>query len=177
MNNPEVIFNPKDVFVLDEQGISSLKKCAESNERRTARICLHQSIAEPVHQMIIVHFKGVYVRPHRHPEKTESFHLIQGSLLLGVFDEQGKVMDRVVLGEKGEKGVGTRIVARLAKNLYHTVIPLTETVVFHEITNGPFTGTGDSEYPQWAPEPDDSEGIRNFFEYIGIDKNNGLATG
>jgi len=111
--------------------------------------------------MIIVHCKGNYVRPHRHPLKTESFHLIQGSLLLGIFDESGKIIDRIVLEESGDKYT---LVARIEKNIYHTAFPLSEVVVFHEITNGPFTGIGDSEFPEWAPEPDDKEGIRDFIK-------------
>lgn len=164
-SNKEVFFNKEDIFVLDEYKISQLIACAQGNERKTARICMHKSADEQLHQMIIVHFKGNYVRPHRHPAKIESFHLIKGSLLVGVFDEAGNLTDRMVLDDNGDQPT---MVARIARNIYHTVIPLTKVVIFHEITNGPFTGHNDSEFAEWAPEPDDKEKIRNFLRKISL---------
>lgn len=164
-NSNEVIFNTEDIFVLDEQLISYLKERAQNNARKTARICIHKSADEQLHQMIIVHCKGNYVRPHRHPLKTESFHLIQGALLLATFNESGKVINRIVLEENGDKYT---LVARIEKNIYHTVFPLTEVVVFHEITNGPFTGIGDSEFPEWAPVTGDNAGTRDFLRSNAI---------
>lgn len=163
--NNEVIFNTEDVFVLDDQLLSYLIGCARSNERKTVRICIHKSLDEQLHQMIIVHHKGNYIRPHRHPSKTESFHLIQGSMLLCIFDDRGKLIDSIILGENRGKHT---FVSRIEKNIYHTVVPLTDVVVFHEITNGPFTGIGDSEFPEWAPEQNDQEGISDFLNSIGI---------
>lgn len=155
-----IIFNTDDVFVFGEDWLAFIKDCARNSEAKSARLCLHKTIEDPLHQMIIVHCRGVYVRPHRHPAKTESFHLIQGSLLLCNFDDNGVLEKKVVLGEKPESEF---LIARIEKNIYHTVIPLSDMVVFQEITNGPFTGTGDSDFPAWAPEPDNIEGINEFW--------------
>lgn len=155
----EVIYNTEDIFLLDHKLIAYLIDCARTNERKTARICIHKNIDEELHQMIIVHHRGNYVRPHKHPAKTESFHLIQGRLLLCIFDARGKILNKIVLEDKGKQAT---IVSRLEKNIYHTVLALSEIVVFHEITNGPFIGIGDSEFPDWAPALDDQEGIQSF---------------
>jgi len=161
MAENEVIFNCEDLFVLDTQRIGLLKEAARNNPRKTMRICLHQDTDDLLHQMVIVHSQGNYVRPHRHPAKTESFHIIEGSLILCIFDESGLLTEQILLGERN--GI---LVARIAKNIYHTVVPVSDLVVFHEITNGPFTGAGDSEFPAWAAEADDTEGIQEFFKMI-----------
>ncbi len=161
MDGNEVIFNSEGLFVLDEQRIKLLKDAARNNPRKTMRICLHPDTDDLLHQMVIVHSQGNYVRPHRHPLKTESFHIIEGSLMLCIFSESGLVTEQILLGESN--GI---LVARIAKNIYHTVVPVSDLVVFHEITNGPFSGAGDSEFPVWAAEADDAEGIQEFFSII-----------
>jgi hypothetical protein len=41
----------------------------------------------------------------------------------------------------------------LSDGLYHTVIPVSEYVIFHEVTNGPFH-KNDVNIPEWASNKD-----------------------
>ena len=44
---------------------------------------------ERIHEMIVFHKKGSYVRPHKHLNKLESFFIISGEVTLVIFDKKG----------------------------------------------------------------------------------------
>lgn len=158
-----VIFNTADKIKLDDELILSLKKMAEEHESRKMTFCLHKSHSDGVHEMINVYPKGLYVRPHKHPGKTETKHIIEGKMLMLMYDEYGSITDRFILGEKES---GECFAYRIETNYYHSIIPLTDVVVFHEIINGPYLGIDDSVFPEWAPAIDDGEGIKEFIEKV-----------
>src|SRR5665647_897913 len=74
----ETIQNQDTVIVLNSADIEALKKKALLNERKRIRINLHHGMDSQVHEMIIVHCRNNYVRPHKHSIKAESFHIIEG---------------------------------------------------------------------------------------------------
>lgn len=113
--------------------------------------------------MINVYPERLYVRPHKHPVKTETKHMIEGNMLMLMFDDSGKITESFILNEKSSGGC---FAYRIEKNYYHSIIPLSEVVVFHEIINGPYTGVNDSVFPEWAPPNNDEPGIKTFFKRI-----------
>ncbi|MFZ5354282.1 MAG: WbuC family cupin fold metalloprotein [Bacillota bacterium] len=158
MNN-EVIFNTEDIIKINKDLIEKLKKIALENDRKRARINLHKTLDDLLHEMIIVHTKGAYVRPHKHSKKSESFHMIEGSLIFYLFNDNGKVIDKFTVGaDKNSEYFSFR----LSNNQWHSIVPVTDFVVFHEITNGPFTGVNDSIFPDWAPKEDQLDEIKEF---------------
>ncbi len=62
----EVEFIKSDIFILDNKELSLLKKKASYNKQGKYRICMHKSIEDEIHEMIIVHMSKTYVRPHKH---------------------------------------------------------------------------------------------------------------
>ncbi|KKL22706.1 hypothetical protein LCGC14_2432770, partial [marine sediment metagenome] len=100
--------------------IEGLKAKALALPGSGARLCLHRDQTDAVQEMIIVHRKGAYVRPHRHDGQTESFHVLEGRMLVVIFDDEGNVTDRQhvapsggderaradIVDEPGEAGVG-----------------------------------------------------------------------
>ncbi len=158
----EVLYSPGAITRVDQGDIGRLKEMAARNPRRRIRLCAHPDTADPLHEMLIVHMKEAYVPPHRHPGKSESFHIIEGELTVVVFDEAGVVTDVI---EMGEPGSGRAFYYRLSEVRYHTVIATTDVVVFHEVTNGPFRQE-DLERAPWAPGEDDDEAQRNFIRAI-----------
>ena len=160
----KVVYNTEDRIKIDEDRISKLKSIAAKNESKNVTMCLHRTHDVAVHEMINVYPKGMYVRPHKHLDKTETKHMIEGKMLMLMFDEEGGVTDKFVIGEKGS---GECLAYRIDKNLYHSIIPLSETIVYHEIISGPYTGTNDSIFPEWAPEIDDQKGIQEFIDRVG----------
>ena len=119
------------------------------------RLCLHESPGALLHDMIVVHYTGQYFRPHKHMEKSESYHMIEGGMGVVVFDDEGKVVDacRMDTSDTTVYGVGT--------GMYHTNFPLTEVAVYHESRPGPFV-PGDSVFAPWGPDGEDEEAVRKF---------------
>ena len=112
--------------------------------------------------MIIAAAGDCLFAPHRHPGKSELFHMIEGRLAVILFFDGGEPRQSLLLSAPGQ---GTSICYRLATPAFHTILPLDDVVVFHEITNGPFRA-GDAEIADWAPpEP---EPLRRFIQDAAI---------
>ncbi|MBI5625219.1 MAG: cupin fold metalloprotein, WbuC family [Elusimicrobia bacterium] len=106
----------------------------------TVRICLHENPDSPFHEMVIVHKKGGVFKPHKHLEKDESYHMIDGILRIVIFSETGVPVETIRLGSAG---TGFPFWIRIRQGIWHATIPETEYAVFHEARPGPFKG-GDS---------------------------------
>ena len=112
--------------------------------------------------MLIVHEKDCYVRPHMHVNKTESFHIIEGTVDIIIFDEDGQIKDIIPMGDYG---TGRKFFYRLPHSCYHTLLIQSEVLVFHEITNGPFR-PDDTVWALWAPEETDENAVSQYMEWI-----------
>ena len=119
------------------------------------RLCLHESPGALLHDMIVVQHAGQYFRPHKHLEKGESYHMIEGEMGVVIFDDEGKAVDscRMDTSNITVYGVGT--------DMYHMNFPLTEVAVYHESRAGPFT-LGDSVFAPWGPDGDDEAEANRF---------------
>tara|TARA_B100001964_G_C14000453_1_gene494749 strand:- start:456 stop:809 length:354 start_codon:yes stop_codon:yes gene_type:complete len=106
--------------------------------------------------MIILQHKGTYVRPHMHLAKTETYQLIEGEHLVVVFDEKGNVIDSCNMS------LEDNFLYRFEKNQFHTSIPKSDFVIFHESKIGPFIREGDSIFADWAPVTEDVEEVKKF---------------
>lgn len=129
---------------IDAAVISELIQLGTGSSPCNVRVCLHESPASDHHDMIILEHRGRYYRPHRHADKGECFHIMQGEMGVFAFADDGSVIDAVRLGP-GE-------IYRVEAGMYHAVMPLSDVVVYHENKPGPFKGDGDSLYPDWAPD-------------------------
>ena len=139
--------------VISQSDINNLKLDAESSPLRRARICLHNNLADPIHEMVIAFKLDSYVPPHIHMDKTESFHVMEGELVVVFFDEYGQVIERLNLSSDISKHPS---IYRLSKPVWHTILPLSSDVVIHEVTNGPFIPDEKNLAP-WAPAQDASD--------------------
>ena len=87
MNENNVIVNSSELFVLNEEIIHNLKIIASRHPLKRARVCLHESLDNKVHEMIIVAHKDGIIPPHSHPiDKPESYHVIEGVLQVSIFN-------------------------------------------------------------------------------------------
>lgn len=158
------------LFFSDNSGIAEikpdqlnqLKRAAEEANLRRARFCLHRDFQDPVQEMVIAFCRDSYIRPHKHVNKSESFHVIEGNLAVVFFDDNGEVIRKI---EMGPVGSGRVFMYRLNVSLWHTVIPLSDNVILHETTTGPFIKS-DENNAKWSPDNDDKEGIRLFLEKL-----------
>jgi cupin fold WbuC family metalloprotein len=153
------------VYVLDEpyvaigrRDIETLISLASEHPKLRVRLCAHTTPEDKVHEMFIAMLKGSYVRPHKHQNKVESFHVIEGEAEAVEFTEDGKVTSIVKIGA-GEPGV--QFYYRNPSPAYHTWNILSDVFVVHEITNGPFQ-PGSSMPAPWSPADADNESVAQF---------------
>lgn len=157
--NPEVFYTDEPVTKVNRDDIAYLKQLADQNARRRSRLCAHPDASDRLHEMLIVHPRDAYVRPHKHVGKSESFHLIEGLVDVVIFDDAGKVAELIRMGDYAS---GRQFYYRLAVPAYHTLLIRSEILVFHETTNGPFQPS-DTVFAPWAPEEHD---LRRRAEFI-----------
>ena len=81
-----VIHNKKNISSFNNVDLDELKLLAKNDPDKRARICLHKDDSELVHEMIIVIYEGSEIIPHRHIDKSESYHIIEGELKIVFFD-------------------------------------------------------------------------------------------
>ena len=155
-------FEGDEIITLRTDSLKKIKQAAKESPLKRARYCLHHDLNDPVHEMVIATCHDSYIRPHRHINKSESFHIIEGKLKVVFFDDMGNVTKRITMGPFGGEDV---FLYRLSCGLWHTVIPVTELVVIHETTTGPFIKE-ETMFPQWAPIDTDKKGIEIFMKKI-----------
>ena len=145
-----------------DEEIDFVKRTARASPRKRARICAHRSNEDALHEMIIAITSSSYIHPHRHLEKAESFHIVEGEVDVAVFDEAGDVVDVIALGGPGS---GRRFYYRLSHSAFHTLIIRSDILVVHEVTNGPFSPERTLLAP-FAPAEKDQDAARAYMQRV-----------
>ena len=140
-----VIRNNQDTIYIDRKKLEELKILAQKDPNKRARICLHKDDGEMIQEMIIAFCKDSYIRPHRHIDKSESYHIIEGRIEIIFYNDNGIEIDKVVLGDKIDEHP---FLFRISNSAWHTVVPKSDFVIIHEVTKGPFNKNS-SEFPDW----------------------------
>ena len=151
-------------LLLGRGELDQLKSIARANASGRARINAHASLEADVQEMLIAFVGGSYVRPHRHRRKRESFHVVEGKLDALTFDADGGVTSRIELGPYGS---GLPFYFRSESNDWHCFLVRSEIAIVHETTQGPFT-PGESEFPVWAPDPEDVDAVEAFLARLSL---------
>ncbi|WP_050479699.1 WbuC family cupin fold metalloprotein [Herbaspirillum rhizosphaerae] len=149
--NAEVIYSDLEIVTASRADIDHLEELSSRNPRNRIRLCAHNSPENTLHEMLIIHERSAYVRPHKHPGKSESMHVISGRVDLVVFDDAGEVTQVI---EMGDYASGLAFYDRVEMPIFHTLIIRSDVLVFHETTNGPFQ-PGTTVFPDWAPDGSD----------------------
>ena len=168
----EVEFNSEELFFLDRISIEQLKKNALQSKTKKYRTCIHFSETDMVHEMVIVHARNTYVRPHKHLTRIESLQIIEGKAAVTIFDDKGEISKIVSLGDIQS---GLPFFYCFRRQVFHTLVVESEFLVFKETTSGPFSKS-DTIYPIWAPigpslnesSPDD-EAVELYMEKMRLE--------
>jgi len=158
----EVLYSNEIITRVDGEGIGYIKKLSIENDRKKIRLCTHNNKNESIHEMFIVHEYGAYVRPHKHPGKIESTHIIEGVVDLVIFDDNGNINDVIKMGDYAS---GNIFYYRIAAPIYHTLIIKSDILVFHETTNGPFN-SHDTVFPLWAPVGNNDQVVSDYMNEL-----------
>jgi cupin fold WbuC family metalloprotein len=153
----DVYVAPGPIYALGADDIALVKAAALESPKGRARINMHPDADDLLHEMIIAVRKDSYIRPHRHPGKSEAFHLVDGAVDIVVLDESGDIVQVVPLTADGSGP----FYYRMSKPFFHTLLIRSDIIVVHEITNGPFIA-GATNFASFAPE----EGSADAPSYI-----------
>ena len=156
--NDEVLFAIDPVVKISKENINHLKQVADETSRKRSRLCAHKDISSPLHEMVIIHKSDTYVRPHKHVGKSESFHLIDGDVVLVLFEDNGDLREVVQIGNYVS---GKIFYYRIEEPIFHSILIQSDIVVFHEATEGPFIRE-DTIFADWSPAEGNVDGICKF---------------
>ena len=131
-------FAVKENVAVDNNTLKDLKSLSVKLGRKDIRICLHNDRDSELHNMINLIYKKKENIPHKHQYKSESYHIIEGRLILTIFENNGEIIDELLLDSR------KNYLFRIGKNIFHTTVPDTDFVIFHESRSGPFSEECDS---------------------------------
>jgi len=160
--SPEVYYSDARVVLAGHEDVAFVKAAAAANPRGRARLCTHRGTDDALHEMLIVHRRDVYVRPHAHIGKSESFLVIEGEAVAVLFHESGGI-ERAV--EMAPFGAGRSFYYRMPDGVFHTLLIRSEWLVFHEATTGPFD-RATTAFPHWAPDGSDAGAARDYLDSL-----------
>ena len=158
----EVFYATDQIVKVGHDDLEFLKLKAERTPRGRVRVCTHRDLDDKLHEMIVVLRQDAYLRPEKHLVKVESYHIIEGSVDVVIFDEVGNIFEVVQMGEHSS---GRRFYYRLSDPLYHTLLIKSERLVYHEAATGPFKKS-DAVFAAWAPEETDGEAKKEFLDQL-----------
>jgi cupin fold WbuC family metalloprotein len=146
--SPEVFLAEGPIAAIGKADLDMLKAAAKTNPKRRARINAHPDDEDALHEMIIAIDASSYIRPHKHPGKSEAFHVIEGEVDIVVFKDDGRIDQIIPLGAPGSH---RSFYYRMSKPFFHTLVILSDVLIVHEITNGPFRPQG-AVFAEFAPD-------------------------
>ena len=158
------LFNTDDVLSVDDALVERLKQRARTSPSRRFRLCLHRSADEAVQEMIVVHCRENYSRPHRH-SVASSMLVLEGELTVVVFDDAGNVSRRIDMGPRASRKPFT---LRVGANIWHMPVCRTEQLVFYETLEGPFERERMNDWASWSPGEDDPKAIAKYLRSLGF---------
>ncbi|MCF8196783.1 MAG: WbuC family cupin fold metalloprotein [Polynucleobacter sp.] len=145
----------QDVYVANQpiskigcEEIEFLRSKLNQSKKGRVRINLHHEPSDLLHEMIIAISGESYIRPHKHLNKSESFHIIYGEVDVIIFDDVGHLMEVITLSSNSKI---YPFFYRMSKPFFHTLNIRSEILIVHEVTNGPFI-EGATLYGQFSPD-------------------------
>ena len=119
--------------VIDEHLINEISNQAKDSPRLRMNYNFHQSLDDKCHRMLNAVEPGTDIPIHRHPTKDESFVVIRGKVRSTTYNDDGSVIESVVLcHEDGIYGVD------IPKGVWHKLESLEPGSVIYECKEGPF---------------------------------------
>ncbi len=152
-------FSKLDMTKIDKFFLAELEDMAQKTGENV-RLSLHSGPADDFHEMIICQHRNKIHPPKKHERKAKSFHVMRGQMAIYAFSEDGLVQDTALLD-----GTGAHLY-RVEQGVYHADFPVTELVIHHESTLGPFLGDDDAIYAPWAKALDDDRRLLTYRDQL-----------
>ena len=156
--SPEVFLAEGPISSIGPSELDTLKAAVKASVKRRARINAHPDAEDALHEMIIAIDPDSYIRPHKHPGKSEAFHIIEGEVDIIVFSDDGAIERIVPLGPPGSR---RPFYYRMSAPFFHTLIIRSDILIVHEITNGPFRPQA-TVFADFAPDEREPEKVAAY---------------
>jgi len=134
-------FFKKEGQVFNKKYLNFLEKYYKK-EKKDIRLCLHTSVKSKHHDMIILQQRVNFYAPHKHLKKGETYHIIKGGMVCVLFNKKG-IIKKCCKLKKND-------IFRTPTNVFHTMMPVSKFVIYHESKNGPFLRKNDSIFSNWS---------------------------
>jgi cupin fold WbuC family metalloprotein len=136
-----------DPVAVSSTDIKTLVETARLAPLRRARLILHSTREDSLHEMIIALPPDSCDHPHINFKSGKSFLALSGQFAVVCFSGDGSDITPIVLS--GEDRLAGAKMVRLRKATWHTIIPLAGDTVFLETIIGPFEG---NQFASWFPD-------------------------
>ena len=84
-------------MVIDKELLDKVSEEARASSRLRMNFNFHKSLDEKCHRFLNAVEPGTKVEIHRHPTKDESFVLLRGKARVNTYNDDGTVIESVVL--------------------------------------------------------------------------------
>ena len=128
--------------IIDKNLLDEVSAQAKASPRLRMNYNFHQSLDEKCHRMLNAVEPGTDIPIHRHPDKDESFVILSGKVRSTTYNDDGSVIDSVVLSQDdGIYGVD------IPKGVWHKLESLEPASVIFECKEGPYFNANDNHNP------------------------------
>jgi len=139
-------FRAASILGVDGTAIARLKQDALANPKKRARLCLHEDHNDPIQEMVIALVSGHPVTAHRQLGLRKSYHILDGSLRVTFYSDQGARETQYTLTPHS---AGASILTFPAGQ-WHACEAISDIAVFLEIIPGPYDSAR-TEWRDWTP--------------------------
>ena len=96
--------NEKNFITVNKEWIIKLKNEAKNSEKKTSRLLMHLDTQDHVQEMIIAFGKEAVIPPNKSENKSESLQVVEGKMLLVIFNDNGNVDNKIEMQPLSEGG-------------------------------------------------------------------------
>jgi cupin fold WbuC family metalloprotein len=120
-------------MIIDKKLLDEVSKQAKASPRLRMNFNFHQSLDEKCHRFLNAVEPNTVVPIHKHPTKDESFVLLRGMVRVTTHNDDGSIIDDIVLcHETGKYGIN------IPRGVWHKLESLETDSVIFECKEGPF---------------------------------------
>ncbi len=159
--------------IIDSNQMQSLTAQAKTRDRKRANLNLHTALDDSVQRFFNALEPETYVIPHRHSgsERFELFIAIKGAAAMVLFDDDGRLLERVILNSDGPVHA-----IEIPGDTWHTVVSLQTDTIMYESKPGPYTPVDDKDFAAWAPREGEAR-CKPFIEWFARGETGSLPPG
>ena len=133
------------------------------SRRARAHLNTHDSLDANVQRLFIATAPNTYIRPHRHSEehKWEFFVVLEGSMDLLIFDDDGTLARRTRMSRADVRAV------EIPPGTWHSYVCREAGTIALEVKEGAYTPTPECDFAPWSPA-DDSDVTQAFLAWMRV---------